>query len=302
MIGDTMKLGFIGLGRMGMNMVMNLIDHKHTVVAYNRSPEKVVEAAKYGAIKADSMVDLVKKLPEPKIVWLMINAGPPVDEHIEKLIPLLKKGDILIDGGNSYYKDSQRRYALLKKKGINYLDCGTSGGIDGARHGACMMIGGDKEIFKKVEPLFKDMTVKDGYGYMGNSGAGHFVKGVHNAIEYGMMGAIAEGMNAINQKSKDLKTDMKTVARVYAHGSIVESRLVSWLDQGMNRPYFEDIAGTVPKGETEEEMEKLESEATMKILKEARLMRINTRKNPNYMGKLLAVIRNEFGGHKFEKK
>lgn len=299
-----MKIGFVGLGRMGMNMVYNLLDKKHEVVVYNRSFDKTEEAAKKGAISSKSLKEMVGKLPQQKIVWLMIVAGTPVDEHIEELIPLLKKGDIIIDGGNSYFKDSQKRYKLLKKHGIHFLDCGTSGGIEGARNGACMMVGGDKEVFKKIETIFKDMCVKDGYGYMGESGAGHFVKAVHNAAEYGMMGAIAEGMNLVNQEAQKNKTDMKEVAKVWAHGSIVESRLVSWLVQGMNRPYFNEVSGKVPRGETEGEMEQLEEMGKMEVLHAARMMRVKTRteKEYEYMGKLLAVIRNEFGGHKFEKK
>src|SRR3989338_4245279 len=255
-----MKIGFVGLGRMGMNMVLNLIEHKHQVVAFNRSPDKTKEAEKKGAIAVYSIEDLVRKLPKPRVIWLMINAGTPVDEHIEKLIPLLDKNDVIIDGGNSYFEDSKRRYALLKKKGVRYLDVGTSGGMSGARKGACMMIGGDQEIFKKVEVLFKDMCVKNGYGYMGTSGSGHLVKAVHNAVEYGMMGAIAEGMNLVNEYSSANRanTDLKKVAQVWCNGSIIESRLMSWLEQGMNSDYFDEVSGTVPKGETEEEMGKLE--------------------------------------------
>ncbi len=302
-----MKIGFVGLGRMGMNMVLNLLEHKHQVVAFNRSPEKTEEAEKYGAIPAYTLEEVVSKLPNPRVVWLMINAGSPVDEHIEKLIPLLDKGDIIIDGGNSYFEDSKRRHSYLKKKGINYLDVGTSGGISGARKGACMMIGGDQEIFKKVEILFKDMCVKNGYGYMGKTGSGHLVKAVHNAVEYGMMGAIAEGMNLVNEYSSENKTntDMKKVAQTWSNGSIVSSSLMSWLEQGMNRDYFDEVFGEVPRGETEEEMEKLEilnKKAPMKVLEAARKMRVETRKSPNYRGKLLAVMRNEFGGHKFERK
>ena len=302
-----MKIGFVGLGRMGMNMVLNLIEHKHQVVAFNRSPDKTKEAEKKGAIAVYSIEDLVRKLPKPRVIWLMINAGTPVDEHIEKLIPLLDKNDVIIDGGNSYFEDSKRRYALLKKKGVRYLDVGTSGGMSGARKGACMMIGGDQEIFKKVEVLFKDMCVKNGYGYMGTSGSGHLVKAVHNAVEYGMMGAIAEGMNLVNEDSSANRanTDLKKVAEVWSDGSIIESRLMSWLEQGMNRDYFDEVSGTVPKGETEEEMgklEKLNKNSPMKVLEAARKMRVETRKNPNYRGKLLAVMRNEFGGHKFERK
>lgn len=294
-----MKLGFIGLGRMGMNMVFNLVDHKHQVVAYNRSPEPITEAANYGAISAHSLPELIDQLSSPKIIWIMIKAGQPVDDMIAQLVPLLKRGDILIDGGNSYFEDSIRRYTELKKKGIHFLDCGTSGGMEGARHGACMMVGGDKEVFTKVEVLFRDMSVKDGYGYMGKAGAGHFVKMVHNGIEYGMMGAIAEGMQAI--KDSPLQIDPRTAANVYAHGSIVQSRLVDWLQQAYAEGLVDTVAGEVPKGETEEEMEKLEALAPMEVLHAARLMRVATRTKPSYAGKLLAAMRNKFGGHAVKK-
>src|SRR3989344_6778573 len=270
-----MKLGFIGLGRMGLNMVFNLVDNKHQVVAYNRSPEPTKEAANYGAIPAYSLQELIDKLPSPKIVWIMIKSGPPVDDMIAQLVPLLQKGDIIIDGGNSYFENSKRRYAELKKKGIHFLDCGTSGGMEGARHGACMMIGGDREIFQKVEVLFKDMCVKDGYGYMGKAGAGHFAKMVHNGIEYGMMGAIAEGVQALKEAPFDM--NLKEVVRVYAHGSIVESRLLGWLHKSFQTEgYLETISGEVPRGETEEKMKALESLAAMPILHQAIIMREET--------------------------
>ncbi len=294
-----MKLAFIGLGRMGLNMVFNLIDHKHQIVVYNRSPDPIMEAAKYGAIPAHSLQELIQKLPSPKIVWIMIKSGQPVDDMIAQLVPLLKKGDIIIDGGNSYFVDSKRRYAELKKKGIHFLDCGTSGGMSGARHGACMMIGGDKEVFQNVEALFRDMCVKGGYGYMGKPGAGHFVKMVHNGIEYGMMGAIAEGMQAI--KYAPFGTDVKTAINVYAHGSIVQSRLVDWLAEAYAEGLVEQVKGEVPKGETEDEMEKLEGLAEMNVLHTARLMRVQTRTKQSYAGKLLAAMRNKFGGHAVKK-
>jgi 6-phosphogluconate dehydrogenase len=300
--GVKMKFGFIGLGRMGMNMVLNLVDHKHRVVVYNRSPNKVKKAVRKGAVASYSLQEMVDKLPQRKVIWLMIKAGKPVDTVIKQLIPMLKRGDTIIDGGNSYYKDSQRRYNMLKKKGIQYLDCGTSGGMSGARYGACMMIGGDSTVFKRVEVLFKDMCVKKGYGYMGKSGAGHFVKMVHNGIEYGMMGAINEGFLAIEKYKKTFGTQMKTVAQVYAHGSIIESRLMTWLyDSYTQKGYLEKIACAVPKGETEEEMHLLEGLAKMNVLHTARLMRKRSRKD-GMCTKLVAAMRNQFGGHKVKKK
>lgn len=292
-----MKVGFIGLGRMGMALVQNLIDNGHEVVAYNRSADKVQEAVSFGASAADSLEDMIEQLEGRRTIWLMVTASA-VDEILDNLEPLLRKGDIIIEGGNSYFEESQRRAKRFEKKGVAFLDCGTSGGVEGARHGACMMIGGPKEAFSFVETIFRDSCVEQGYAHVGSSGAGHFVKMVHNGIEYGMMGALGEGMHAISNYQKKLGLDLKGVSRVYAHGSIVEGKLSSLLERGLKRADFDSIAGTVPKGETEEEMERLEKLADMPILTEARMMRVRTRTKPTFAGKIIATLRNEFGGHK----
>lgn len=295
-----MKVGFIGLGRMGLNLVHNLIDQGHEVVAYNRSPDKVKEAESFGAEGAYSLSELIDGLEGRRVVWLMISAGA-VDEMLDQLIPLLRKGDIIIEGGNSFFEESQRRAKRCAKENIHFLDCGTSGGVEGARHGACMMIGGSKEAFSFVETLFRDSCVEGGYAHVGSSGAGHFVKMVHNGIEYGMMGALGEGMQAHKEFEKKLGLDLQKISTVYAHGSIVEGRLATLLERGMKRADFDSIAGTVPKGETEEEMEKLEGLSEMRVLKEARMMRVRSRKKPNFASKIVATLRNEFGGHKVQK-
>lgn len=291
-------IGFIGLGRMGYNMVLNLASKNYKVVVYDRSPELTKKIAKHKAIPSYSLSEFMHKLPKQKIIWLMITSGKPVDDTLKKLIPYLSRGDIIIDGGNSYYLDSIRRYKELNKKNIHFIDCGTSGGISGARYGASMMIGGDKSVFNKINQLFRDLCVKNGYGYVGKSGSGHFVKMVHNGIEYGMMGAIAEGMEAV----KKYKIDLKEVAKVYAHGSIIEGKLVSWLFSAMNNSDFKSIIGEVPHGETEDEMKKLEKLSDMPILHQALLTRVKTRKKPSFTGKILAALRNQFGGHKVIKK
>ena len=296
-----MKMGLIGLGRMGYNMALNLLEHKHTLIVYDVSPKPAKQLAKKGAIPAASVKEVMDKLPKPRVVWIMI-PSKFVESSLKEITPHLSKGDIIIDGGNSYYKDSIRRYHNLKKKGISFVDVGTSGGISGARHGACMMIGGDKKSFKKTEALYKDMCVKNGYGYMGNAGAGHFVKGIHNGIEYGMMGALAEGFLAIEKQQRTFKTDLKEVAKVYANGSIIESRLASWLWEAFQTPgYLNKISCKVPKGETEDEMEKLEKLSPMPVLRAARQMRVNSRKG-KVCGNLIAAMRNLFGGHKVIKK
>jgi len=297
-----MKIGFIGLGRMGSNMVLNLMEHRHQVVGYNRSLDSTKKLAKKGMIPAFDLKELVNKLPERKVIWLMVPAGKVVDETISRLSPYLKRGDLVIDGGNSFFKESQKRYKKLKGKGIDFLDCGTSGGMEGARRGACMMIGGDRGVFKKVEVLFRDMCVKDGYGYMGKSGAGHFVKMVHNGIEYGMMGAIAEGFLALEKYEKDFGLDLKEISKVYSHGSIIESKLMSWLwDSYREKGYLDEIACEVPKGETEDEMKALDEMAKMPVLREAILMRAKSREQ-KVCGSLIAAMRNQFGGHKVKKK
>jgi 6-phosphogluconate dehydrogenase len=298
---EKLKIGFIGLGRMGSNMVFNLLDHKYEVVVFNRTVEKMAEPVKAGAIPSSSISELVKLLPEKKVIWLMVNAGEALDQVISELTPLLKEGDIVIDGGNSYYKDSQERYKNLKKLGISFMDCGTSGGVGGARNGACLMIGGDKESFDYTKNVFQDLAIPDGFAYLGNSGSGHYVKMVHNGIEYGMMSALGEGFETI--KNSDLNIDLKEVAKVYSHGSIVESKLMSWLAEAFNEEgYLDAISGEVPKGETEEEMKKLDASTDMPSLKSAIQVREQTRVTPSYAGKLISAMRNKFGGHKVNKE
>ncbi len=296
------EIGFIGLGKMGANMVLNLLDKKYRVVVYNRSPESVKKISKSGAIPSYEIEEFVNKIKGKKIIWLMVTAGKPVDDVIDKLLPYLKKGDIIIDGGNSLYDNSIRRHKALKKKGISFLDCGVSGGIEGARKGASMMIGGDKKVFLKLNNLFKDMCVKNGYGYMGVGGAGHFVKGIHNGIEYGMMAALNEGMEAINKESKKFGINLKEVAKVFDNGSIIESRLTHWMFNSMRKPnYLDEISCSVPIGETEKEMKLLDKRFKMPILHQAHLMRLHSRKNA-VCGRLISAIRSEFGGHKVSKE
>lgn len=291
-----MRIGFIGLGRMGFNMCLNLLGKGHELVVNDLNHELISKLEKSGAEGARSIAELVAKLPNQKIVWLMVPAKEGVDNVLQQLVPLLNKNSIIIDGGNSYFEDSVKRGKELQLQGIHFLDCGTSGGIEGSRNGACMMVGGDREIFRIVEPLIRDMCVPDGYGYMGKSGAGHFAKMVHNGIEYGMMGAIAEGVQVLKESAFHM--DLKEVVKVYSHGSIIESRLMSWLNKSFQiEGYLKEISGEVPEGETEEKMKKLETIARMPILHQARIMREQTRKRQSFAGKLIAAMRNQFGGH-----
>ena len=298
-----MKLGFIGLGRMGSNMVLNLSSHKHSIVVYNRSSDKTKQLIKKSKkiIPSYTYKEFSSKLGKKKIIWLMVDSKA-VDIILKDLSKHLKIGDIVIDGGNSYFKDSIERYTQLKKKGIYFLDCGVSGGVSGARNGASTMVGGDKLVFKKVEILFKDISVKDGYGYIGKSGAGHFVKMVHNGIEYGMMGAIAEGFGAIDKHKSDFNLNSKEISKVYSNGSIIESKLMSLLNDAFKKPYYlRNIPCKVPKGETEDEMQKLEGLSDMPILHQARLMRIHSRIG-KFCGTLISAMRTQFGQHEFKKK
>ncbi len=300
---ESMNLGFIGLGRMGKNIVLHLLDKGHSVVAFNRSPEPVKEVEKAGAIGAFSVEELVGKLPKEKIIALMVTAGKPVDELIDKLVPLLSKGDVVIDGGNSFYEDSVRRYGLLKKMGIHFVDMGTSGGLTGARHGACLTIGGDKEVFDKLEGLFRDIAVKDGYSYMGPAGAGHFVKMVHNGIEYILLEGYGEGFDVL--KRGHYKLDFERVAKVWSNGSVIRSWLTELTAEAFKKdPSLKNWSGKVGGGETGRwalaSAKKLKSDFT--LLDISIKKREESMKKQSFGSKLISAIRNEFGGHEEPKK
>ena len=234
-----MKLGYIGLGKMGYNMVELLLDKKYEVVAYNRSEEPIRRSRSKELNRPDIIKELVSALVPPRLVWIMV-PHQAVDAVLKELAPHLTKGDTVVDGGNSPYKDSIRRSKELESRSIEFLDAGVSGGPAGARNGACIMIGGRKEVFQKLEALFSDLSVPGGYGYMGRAGAGHFVKMVHNGIEYGMMQALAEGFAVM--KASDFGIDLIKTADIYNHKSVIESRLVDWLQSAFAR-YGEDLTG-----------------------------------------------------------
>ena len=289
---------------MGFNIVLNLHDKKILVVAYNRSSESVKQIKKYGVEVAYSIKELINKLPQQKIVWIMVTAGKPVDAVIEELLPYLKKGDIVIDGGNSFYKDSVRRYNYLKKKKINFIDIGTSGGLSGARHGACLTIGGDKKIFKKIEHIFKAVSAKNGYAYVGSAGAGHFVKMVHNGIEYAWLQAIGEGFELL-LKGPYKNLDFGKIATVWKNGSIIKSRMMEWAEDAFKKdPKLSKIEGIVGGGETGEWARTTAKEFGIPFdtLNLALKLRKQTRKKPRFAGKVVAALRNEFGGHEVVRK
>ncbi|MFH0904994.1 MAG: decarboxylating 6-phosphogluconate dehydrogenase, partial [Methanobacteriota archaeon] len=234
-----MKIGYIGLGKMGFNMVERLIEKEYKVIVFDKNEDAVKNISKKGAQPAGSLKSLIYGLLPPRLIWLMV-PHQAVDKVVEELLPFLQKGDTVIDGGNSPYKESMRRFQELNEKGIDFLDAGVSGGPSGARTGACIMVGGRNQIFRKYKKLFMALSCKGGYGYMGKPGAGHFVKMVHNGIEYGMMQALAEGFAVMKASPFDL--DLAKIAELYNHRSVIESRLVSWLKKAFDQ-YGEELDG-----------------------------------------------------------
>ena len=291
------EIGFVGLGRMGLNMTTHLVEEGYRVVGYNRSNAPRAEAEQVGIEVTSSLAELVSMLPTPRVVWLMVPSSA-VDTVLAELTPLLASGDTIIDGGNSFYKDSIRRHAELKAKDIDFLDCGTSGGMTGARHGASIMVGGSADVFSTHEHIFKALAAKDGYARVGNEGAGHFVKMIHNGIEYGMMGAIAEGITVLHEHEAEFGIDLREVLKPYEHESIITSKLVSWLREAYEEGQIDAIKGEVPQGETEFEMEHITTLGDVKVLEAALAQRKKTREQESYLGKLVAAMRNQFGGHK----
>lgn len=295
------EIGFIGLGRMGLNMATLLVEKGYRVVGFDPNPEAQKQAHDNGIEAVPNYHILMTTLHKPKVIWIMV-PSKIVDSIIGDLVSLLEPGDTIIDGGNSFYKDSIRRHTQLKEKGIHFLDCGTSGGMDGARHGASIMVGGSKEVFAIHEHIFKALAAKDGYALVGKEGAGHFVKMIHNGIEYGMMGAIAEGVAVLHEHKEQFGIDLKNVFKPYEHESIITSKLVSWLRQAYDQGQIDMVAGVVPVGETEEEMEHITTLGDVKVLQAALSQRQATREKESYIGKLIAAMRNQFGGHNVIKK
>ena len=284
---------------MGLGMVERMLHARFTVTAFDLDQKARASAEKLGAQTVDQIHDLVDENGTGRVVWIMV-PHTVVDGVLEDVLIQLKKGDIVIDGGNSPYKLSVDRAARLKKKGIHYLDVGVSGGPKGARYGACMMVGGSTRIAKKLEPLFTALCVKDGYAHVGKSGAGHFVKMVHNGIEYGMMQAIAEGF-AIMREADSFSIDLKKVSKVYSHGSVIESRLMDWMHDAFTEygSELKKISGTaIGTGEGKWTVETAhELGIPDHVIHEAFLARKRSEKAPNYQGKVIMALRNQFGGH-----
>lgn len=299
-----MKIAYIGLGKMGQNMVELLLEQGIEVVAYNRSPESVKFVAEKGAIPAFTYEDIFKNLDtEERIIWLMVPHGA-VDDVLSNLEPFLQKNDIVIDAGNSNYKETLRRGKELAERGIRFMDVGVSGGPWGARHGACLLIGGDKDLYTLIAPVFQAAAAPDCYQHLGSLGSGHFAKMVHNGIEYGMMQAIAEGMTVIKESEFDF--DLEQVARIYNARSVIESRLVQWLQDGYKEygPELEEISGEVShSGEGQWTVDAAkELGVEVPIIEGSLEFRKASQGNPSYTGKVLSALRNMFGGHSVSKK
>ena len=293
------ELAFIGLGKMGGAMSAHLVEKGFTVHGYDADEEARQGSQTQGVTVHNTVEETINALSgDEKIIWLMVPARF-VDEVITKIKPLLTPNDIVIDGGNSFFKDTIARNDELADAGIEYVDCGTSGGVDGARKGASLMIGADKHIFAKTEHIFKALALPNGYGHVGEVGAGHFVKMVHNGIEYGMMGRIDEGMNILHEHKDALNLNIQETLKPFENGSVIESSLISWLAGAYKVDgYLEHIAGCVPVGETEMEMEYLIENENVLVLDAAVKQRKLSREEPTFIGTLIAAMRNQFGGHR----
>jgi len=298
-----MQIGYIGFGKMGLNMALRLKEKGHEVVGYNRSEEGREKARKEALNVVDDLNVLVEKLQSPRLIWIMVS-HQGVDEVLGEIVSLLSAGDTIIDGGNCFYKDTLRRAKEIKGKGVNFLDIGVSGGPSGARNGACLMIGGEKEIAKKYIDLYKDLSAPDAWKILGESGAGHFAKMVHNGIEYGMMQSIAEGFAVI--KKSDFNFDVKNVADLYNHKSVIESRLIQWLYDGFDKfgPELLEISGEVAaSGEGEWTVNTAkELKVSAPAIETSLYFRKMSKGNPSYIGKILSTMRTMFGGHDVGEK
>jgi 6-phosphogluconate dehydrogenase len=298
-----MELGIIGLGRMGANMAERLVLGGHKVVSYDRSPEAIQRVVDKGASGAHSLADFVKQLSPPRAVWLMVPSGDPVDQTIEQLLPNLAKDDVIIDGGNSYYKDSIRRAGKLKALGIHFIDAGTSGGIWGLKVGYCMMVGGEKEAVARLESVFTTLAPRDGYLHVGPSGAGHFVKMIHNGIEYGMMQAYGEGFELLQASQFDL--DLGRIAHLWNQGSVVRSWLLELCESAFAKdPRLSSIKDYVEdSGEGRWTVqEAVENSVPAPVLMASLFARFASRQEYSFSAKVVAALRNEFGGHAVRKE
>lgn len=293
-----MEIGIIGLGKMGYGMACNMKDHGYTVFGFDTDPQSTVRANEYGIKSCHEIEGFINFFTDRKILFLFIPSSAIIDDMIETLRKYLHKGDIIVDAGNSHYKDSIRRYEALKAQGISFLDCGTSGGPSGARNGACTMIGGDKEIYERLKKLFDDVSVENGSLYTGARGSGHFVKMVHNAIEYGMMQSIAEGYELMHKANFDL--DLQKISDLWNNGSVIRSWLIELAGSALSKnPDMSGIKGVVnASGECKWAVETaLDVQVPVPVFALSLMMRNRSLETDTFSAKLLSLLRNEFGGH-----
>ncbi len=301
-----MELGMIGLGRMGANMVERLLRGGHRMTGHDRDAAAVRRIQEKGAVGADSPEKLAQQLTSPRAVWMMVPAGDPVDQTIQALVPHLSAGDVIVDGGNSNYKETMRRAMELKEQGFGFVDVGTSGGVWGLAEGYSLMIGGEKEFVERLRPVFETLAPAPdkGWGYVGPSGAGHFTKMIHNGIEYGMMQAYAEGF-ALMQSKAQFSLDLHQVAEIWCHGSVVRSWLLDLTADALSenpgldgiKPYVSD------SGEGRWTVaEAIDQNVPAPVITLSLLARLRSRDQDSYADKLLAVMRDQFGGHGVKRK
>ena len=298
-----MELGIIGLGRMGANMTERLLRGGHKLITYDHSPEAIQRCVDKGAVGAHSLADFVQQLSLPRVIWLMVPSGEPVDLTIEQMLPNLLKNDIIIDGGNSHYKDSIRRAGKLNQLGIHFVDAGTSGGIWGLQEGYCLMIGGEKATVDQLEPIFKTLAPENGFAHVGASGAGHFAKMVHNGIEYGMLQAYGEGFEML--KASPFEFDLAKISHLWNQGSVVRSWLLQLAENAFAKdPQLSSIRGYV--GDSGEGrwtvLEAVEREIPASVLTLSLFARFASRQDDSFSAKVIAALRNEFGGHAVRKE
>ena len=300
-----MELGIIGLGKMGFNMAERLRLAGHKVVGFDFNKDATAKLTETGNVGVDSLEDLVKNLQAPRAIWLMVPSGDPVDQTIAKLEPLMQQGDTFIDGGNSNYKDSQRRHDAAKQKGFEFIDCGTSGGIWGLKEGYSMMIGGDDAPVQHFTPIFQALAPAPdkGWGHVGPSGAGHFVKMVHNGIEYGLMQSYAEGFSIMKAKLP-LNLDLEQIAKIWQFGSVVRSWLLDLTADALSKnPNLDGLEAYVTdSGEGRWTVfEAIDLNVSAPVITESLIRRLRSREENNFTDRMLAVMRNEFGGHAVKK-
>jgi 6-phosphogluconate dehydrogenase len=298
-----MKIGFVGLGKMGANMTERLLERGHAVAAFDVNPKAVAAVGAKGAEPASSLKDLAAKLEPPRAVWIMVPSGEVTEETIWSLAGILGGGDVIIDGGNSHYTDSVRRAKALKDHNLSFIDCGTSGGVWGLKEGYCLMAGGEKEPVERLRPIFEALAPPGGFAHVGPNGAGHFVKMVHNGIEYGLLQAYAEGFEMLESK-KEYALDKAAIARLWGKASVVRSWLLELAADALGKdPHLANIKGFVnDSGEGRwTVLEAVEGAVPVPVMSLALFARFRSRQDESFAAKMVAALRNEFGGHAVKK-